>query len=220
MGDWLGTGRIAASKMTYRSFEQARAFAISLGLKSTTEWNKYCREGIPGKPPKPDDIPAAPWNSYTASDWLSIADWLGYETRKHEPRSFNDAREYVRKLGLSSIAEWHKYCSGLLPHLGKKPNDIPTNPHRSYDGLGWINMGDWLGTNRQATRNVQFLDFETARSIVRKLCIKNSNDWRKLCKGNLIGFAKLPKNIPTNPDRTYNNKGWINWTDWFTDEKK
>ena len=37
-GDWLGTGTIATYKVEYRPFEQARAFARNLGLKSKTQW--------------------------------------------------------------------------------------------------------------------------------------------------------------------------------------
>src|SRR5262245_46696781 len=33
-GDWLGSGTIATYKVKYRPFEQARAFARTLGLKS------------------------------------------------------------------------------------------------------------------------------------------------------------------------------------------
>jgi hypothetical protein len=37
-GDWLHTGRIVTSSYGHRPFEEARAFARSLGLKNFLEW--------------------------------------------------------------------------------------------------------------------------------------------------------------------------------------
>ena len=72
MGDWLGTGTIAARLRQYRSFKEARAFVHSLGLKSRTEWRAYCKSGK-----KPDDIPADPHSTYADDGWAGMGDWLG-----------------------------------------------------------------------------------------------------------------------------------------------
>ena len=37
--DWLGTARTATRNLTFRSFEDAGAFARALKLKSQIEWN-------------------------------------------------------------------------------------------------------------------------------------------------------------------------------------
>jgi hypothetical protein len=39
-GDWLGTGRIANANKTFKSFEDAREFVHSLGLKNQKGWIK------------------------------------------------------------------------------------------------------------------------------------------------------------------------------------
>ena len=62
-GDWLGTG--------HRSFKQAREFARSLKLTSYVEWKKYCKGELPGRGPKPDDIPASPHRCYKNDGWIS-----------------------------------------------------------------------------------------------------------------------------------------------------
>ncbi len=49
-GDWLGTGTIASFNMTYRPFEEARAYVRRQGLKSRREWDAYCKSGQ-----KPDE---------------------------------------------------------------------------------------------------------------------------------------------------------------------
>src|SRR5437660_915010 len=60
MGDWLGTGRVATCKRTYRSFAAARSFARSLGLKSAEAWRVFARGGMPEKGKLPSDVPASP----------------------------------------------------------------------------------------------------------------------------------------------------------------
>jgi hypothetical protein len=73
MGDWLGTGVVAAQRRKYRSFKQARAFARGLKLKSRAEWVAYCQTGR-----KPADIPTNAYQTYRGSGWISMGDWLGY----------------------------------------------------------------------------------------------------------------------------------------------
>jgi hypothetical protein len=55
--DWLGTDTIANrdKNKDYWSFEQAREFVHSLGLKSRREWKKWCKSGN-----KPKSIPTYP----------------------------------------------------------------------------------------------------------------------------------------------------------------
>jgi hypothetical protein len=45
MGDWTVTGNIGPLDRKYRSFELAREYVHSLGLKSKTEWFDYCESG-------------------------------------------------------------------------------------------------------------------------------------------------------------------------------
>jgi Phage-integrase repeat unit len=140
-GDWLGTGTVAPRLREYRSFKEARAFVRSLGLKSLTEWREYSKSGK-----KPADIPAYPSQTYANSGWAGMGDWLGTGTvapQLHQYRTFKDARAFARDLGLKSNADWKGYCKS-----GKKPNDIPAKPSRTYANDGWAGMRDWLGYAR------------------------------------------------------------------------
>ena len=60
-------------------------------------------------------------------------------------RTFEDARDFVRGLGLKSSTEWREYCNS-----GKKPADIPSNANSVYADAGWSGWGDWLGTGEIA----------------------------------------------------------------------
>lgn len=59
-----------------------------------------------------------------------------------------------------------------------------------------------------------FRSFEKAREFVRGLGLKNLNDWKKYCDS-----GGKPEDIPKKPCSYYKNKGWIGYSDWFTDEK-
>src|SRR5258705_128949 len=66
---WENVGRA-----NWRKFEDARAFARSLGLKSGTEWRRYCNSGK-----KPADIPTKPYRAYADNGWVGFSNWLGTE---------------------------------------------------------------------------------------------------------------------------------------------
>jgi superfamily II DNA or RNA helicase len=197
MGDWLGTGYIAPSKRRYRLFKDARAFVRSLGLKTSFEWIKYSRSGK-----KPDDIPSNPWRSYAGIGWISWGDWLG-GSYVAAYRSFNDARAFVRGLGLKYLTEWREYCSS-----GKKPVDIPASANDIYANDGWVGWSDWLGTGRVPRGGHR--SFEKARAFVRRLGLKSVYEWREYCKSD-----KKPADIPSTPDYVYADVGWVGYSDWF-----
>lgn len=130
-------------------------------------------------------------------------------------RPFEEAREFVRGLGLKSQAEWADFYKGLRSNLPSLPKDIPTTPNRTYAGLGWISMGDWLGTDFIATHKREFRSFNDARSYIRSLKLKSGTEWRLYRIGKMPNKGFLPKDIPTNPNLVYANKGWKSMGDWL-----
>jgi superfamily II DNA or RNA helicase len=194
-GDWLGTGRIADQLRKYRPFNEARAFVRGLGLKTVDEWYAYAQSGR-----KPPDIPAKPSATYAKSGWSGIRDWLGTAWRPFKP-----ARSFVRRLGLKSSIEWRDYCRS-----GKKPNDIPVHPDRTYAEDGWSSMGDWLGTGRIADRLRQYRSFKNARALVRGLGLKSRSEWETYCQS-----GQKPEDIPAIPSNTYAEAGWAGYGDWL-----
>lgn len=172
-----------------------------LNLKSEYGWRDYCKSGK-----KPDDIPASPSRTYANDGWTGWGDWLGTGRRRGAGwRPFIGARDFVRRLGLKSSAEWLEYCSS-----GKKPADIPSNPYKTYAEAGWTGMGDWLGTERIAPAFYQYRSFKKAREFARSLNLKSDAEWRSYCKS-----GKRPADIPSNPNRTYAEAGWAGMGDWL-----
>lgn len=71
--DWLGK-----PERRWRPFEEARAFARSLGLRGEQAWKAWAAGRRPDLPPKPPDIPASPGPIYRDLGWAGFADWLGH----------------------------------------------------------------------------------------------------------------------------------------------
>ncbi|MDB2613620.1 DEAD/DEAH box helicase family protein [Chlamydiales bacterium] len=206
------------AKISKRPFEEAKSFVNVLGLKNHEEWKAYCNGQYANLPPKPQDIPRAPWIAYENQGWVSMGDWLGtgfIATSKREYRSFYEAREFVHRLKLKSQAEWVKYCRGVFSHVDPKPDDIPYDPANVYKNDGWINLGDWLGTNAIATRNLKFRSFEEALNFTHSLGLKTQTEWKKFCRGELLDKGVKPDDIPANPNITYKDCGWINYGHWL-----
>ena len=55
-------------------------------------------------------------------------------------RTFEEARTYVRELGLKSWREWWAWSKS-----GARPHDIPSHPETTYASSGWTSWGDFLG---------------------------------------------------------------------------
>ena len=110
-------------------------------------------------------------------------------------RDFESAREFVRALNLKGTHEWYGYCKS-----GNKPDDIPQKPERTYK-KEWKGYGDWLGNGTVATQNRVYRPFKEAREFVRKLGLKNANEWYGYCKS-----GNKPDDIPSAPWNIY--KEW------------
>ena len=124
-GDFLGTGRVATNDRVHLPFKEAQEFTSALNLKSQKEWQEYCKSGD-----KPEEIPNAPALTYKNKGWTTWGNWFGtgtVATQNRKYRPFNEAREFVRKLGIKNNKEWKKYCKS-----GDKPDDIPANPWNTY----------------------------------------------------------------------------------------
>jgi exonuclease I len=120
--------------------------------------------------------------------------------------SFHEARNFVRKLGLQTLEEWSRYCTGKIEALEKKPENIPSSPEQVYRRSAWKNYKDWL--------KEEIMPFEEAKLFVKTLNLKHRKEWYKYCKGEYINLQPKPKNIPRDPDLRY-RKYWLGWNDWL-----
>ena len=208
LGDWLGTGTIAFHKRSYLPFEEARAFVRALGLKSSEEWDAYCRSGT-----RPPHIPSNPHHTYRGQ-FVSMGDWLGtgyVATSQRAFRPFEEARAFARTLGLLSHKEWQAFCASA-----RKPTDIPAKPEQVYRGQ-FVSWGDWLGTGTVSSRLREFLPFEQARAFVRSLGLQNQKEWDDYRRA-----GHKPANIPAQPAVVYQGqyRGMADWLGAFNTWQK
>jgi hypothetical protein len=71
--------------------------------------------------------------------------WHKYKaTRFREYLSFEEARDFVRKLDLKGKDAWRSYCKGQLKSVPPLPDTIPKAPWIVYKDHGWVGMTDWL----------------------------------------------------------------------------
>ena len=218
MGDWLGTGTIVAHLREYRSFHEARTFVHKLELRNVTEWRAFCKGEMPKLGRLPADIPIAPEQQYTDRGWMGWGDWLGtnnISNARRQFRPFDEAREFACELNLKSGTEWRRFCKGEMPKLGLPPVDIPAAPNRTYAGKGWKGMGDWLGTGNIAPSLRKYRPFREARAFVCNLKLKNGAEWLAFRLGKIPRLGQLPTDIPTNPEKSYADKGWKGMGDWL-----
>jgi superfamily II DNA or RNA helicase len=201
LGDWLGTGRIADHKRDFLSFDDARKLARSFNFKRMMEWKKF-----QNSKDFPINLPKSPDNVFKDKGWTSWPDFLGYD--KQEFYTYEEARKLVHSFNLKSQNEWNLFCKS-----SEFDAKIPKSPKTVYKKY-WKNMGDWLGTNTIAPQNKVFLDYKAAKELVKQLKIKNTDEWKKFRKLNLI-----PNSIPSNPDKKYKEFGWKGWADFLGKEK-
>lgn len=122
-------------------------------------------------------------------------------TPRIKMRSFEEAREYARSLGLTSRKDWEDHC-----HTNGKPADIPLLANVTYanEFKGWE---DFLGYEGLAT----YEEVETfMRTTILPLGITNGVQWRENYD-RLRERGVIPHNIPKSVDNVYKDKGFVRW---------
>jgi hypothetical protein len=137
-GDWLGTNFVALRDRDYIRFSKARTYVRCLNLRSREEWKAWWAKN------RPSNIPQNVAMVYRDDGWKGWGDFLGNGFVANQCRifrPFEQARAFVRPLGIKSQSEWRRYAQS-----GSKPDDIPANPYTAYFDRGWTHWGDFLGT--------------------------------------------------------------------------
>jgi hypothetical protein len=190
--DWLGSERVA-----WKSFTDGRALVRGLELKGWTGWRSWIKSGH-----HPSDIPTYPDRAYRDDGWVSWPDWLGSE--RVAWKSFTEARALARGLELKGERGWREWGKS-----GQRPADIPADPSVIYRDDGWVSWPDWLGSEGRVLAK-DMLPFAVGLAYSRKLKLKTQKEWFAWSKS-----GQRPSNIPSSPDKTYRDDGWISYPDWL-----
>ena len=197
-------------RSNFLSYDDAIKIIHPLKIASETAWRDYKKENE-----LPTGIPKTPESFYLEGGWISWPHWLGYKRPSNKEKSktwinFHAARKFCRAKNLTSQQEWREFTNS-----SEFPSNIPTNPEKVYNGEGWVGLPDFLGyealSGRQKSK--MFLPFEKARNYVRSLKLQKRSDWKEFASSD-----KRPIDIPAKPEKTYRDKGWIDYKDWLTEK--
>jgi hypothetical protein len=190
------------ARLAFRKFEDARAWARELGLKSFSEWWPL-KHAMFAEGKWPLDIPARPSGHYEKRGWTSWGDFLNTVKFQTVYVSFEAARSWARAKNLKTGAEWNE--------LKDLPIEIPSTPDNVYANSGWLGWGDFLGTGRVANYLREFWPYEKAREFVHSLNIRTSAEYYIYRNGGRPDLPPRPDGVPYSPDQSYKGAGWINW---------
>ena len=197
--EWLG--------YSFLNYDEAKMMVNSWKLNSQKDWRRFIEEGH-----LPINIPSAPRGHYLNIGWTNWGDWLGHrrisDNERHDNyMDFESARAIVHTWGIKSVTQWHSFAKS---DKGKRPDTIPFKPERTYEGHGWDGYGDWLGTGVLGSTNRTFRSFAEMKKFAISLGLSSKNSWFEYWKNN-----KRPSDVPSNPRRTYLDKGWVDWGDFL-----
>ena len=197
---WLGSSGIKPPSK-FAPFDQALAFAHSLGLASEKAWRVWRKSGM-----RPATVPASPERTYKDAGWQGWGHWLGTGNTRRSAQllPFAEALDMARSLNLASAAGWRVLCKE-----GMCPPNVPAAPDKSYKDGGWQGWAHWLGSGgiKKASK---FVPFGEALAFAQSLGLANTREWEAWCKE-----GRRPPNVPSHPHKTYKDAGWQGWGHWL-----
>ena len=120
--------------------------------------------------------------------------------------TYDEASKIVKKLNLQSSKNFF--------NLGnKRPKNIPSAPSVYYKKRGWVNWGNFLGSNVIAPHllKYKYINFYKLQKLVRRNRVKTSYDYQKFIKSKKFKYI-----APRNPDMTpAYKKYWKSWPDFL-----
>jgi len=148
--------------------------------------------------------------------------------RKVPWKSYDDACAFVHKLNFAGVADWKAWCK----IKGNRPPSIPSNPNIVYEGSGWVNFKQFVGTaaateaptakqqqppvrqppgtatvkKEPRPKKEPWKTYQDAAAFVQALKVEGVAGWKLYCRS-----GKRPRSVPSNPNIVYNGKGWTTW---------
>jgi hypothetical protein len=178
------------AKKNFYTYAEALVAAQALSIKSRSEYKKRFHEA-----PR---LPANPNKVYADAGWIDWYDFLGNERLDLYP-TYAEARVAAQTLSIKSRSEYNR-------RFYEAPR-LPSNPNLSYADAGWIDWYDFLGNERPN----RYPTYAEAQAAAQALGIKKQPDYPKR-------YREDPR-LPSNPDQTYADAGWIDWFDFLSNKR-
>ena len=181
---WIGHSDFYGRKRpdVYSNFDEAKNAVKKLKIKSRKEYHIRYNED-PRLPSKPD-------NKYLGRGWISFPAFLDYRAPEFYA-TYEEAKIATEKLGIKSQKEY------VTQKRYKEDPKLPSQPITFYKNRGWINWNDFIPAC--------YLNYEEAKIAASRLSILTREDYLRKKR-----YKEDPL-LPSNPEKTYINKGWVNW---------
>ena len=180
------------SQQSWMSYEEAKEFIKSQGIKTSTEFRKWRQSGV-----RPVNFPSAP-DVFYKEKWESWPEFLGKEWMSYE-----EAKEFIKAQGIRTFTEFRKWRQS-----GVRPVNFPSAPDVFYKEK-WKSWPEFLGK--------EWLSYEEAKEFIKAQGIKTYTEFRKWRQSGV-----RPVNFPSAPDVFYKEKwkSWPNFLDkeWLSYE--
>jgi superfamily II DNA or RNA helicase len=188
---------MAKRSSRWRSFDDARVFAQTLGLTTQKAYEDWARENGHAL-----GMPVAPHKFY--AEFTSYPDFLSFDAAPRKKKtsnanvlSFADARIFMHQFGLKSQRGFETWSKN------QRPAFIPSNP-RDFYGAEWTTMDDFLGYKKS------YRPFLEACEYARSKGFKLRMEWLQFA-----ATSEFPSDIPIHPAGVYRNQGWSGWGDFL-----
>jgi len=213
-GDWLGSGSVSINKIYQNlTYEEAKKIIFKFKIKNYTEHRRIWKKKL-----KKLNIPAHPDIVFRDKGWISWSDYLGVKIipGRVNWRTFEDAKLYLRKLKFKSRVEYRDYIR--KNKFEKDKIRLPFKAPGIYKDK-WISWKDFIGPSYDAYSLSKYnkgkhlkksISYVNAKKILRKLKIKNQNQFYRLWKNKNLSKQGIPKKIDYFYKRT---KEWHGWED-------
>ena len=162
-------------------------------IRTRERWEQWLQSGQ-----KPDNFPDNPEVFYAGRGWTNIRDFLDIFM------SYKQAQAFIQNVKLKNgkyveterqFYKWRKF--------GMRPDDFPSNPRRTYADRGWVSVQHFLGT--------EYMSYPEAEIFIRQQRLKRTGRYIETEKElqEWVKSEERPRNFPSNPWRTYADKGWV-----------
>ena len=170
----------------YSTYEEAKKAVKKLGIKFHSEYSERCKED-----PR---LPRKPYDMYRNKGWISSYDFYGKKAPILYP-TYEEAKQAVNKLEIKSYTEYKERY--------KEDSKLPALPSRTYKNKGWIDFNSFLDKEPPNLYDT----YEEAKQAVKESGITSKSEYDKL--------KKEDHRLPAAPYQYYENKGWINFYDFY-----
>jgi|GEM_PF-1817207 len=190
-------------KREYLSFSDFKREAVAIYPGgSVQEWYKKEWKRHSNWPSNPDRV-------YEDGGWIGFPELVGIENRlKKEYLSFDDFKQDVLSVygGQGDIMNWYQ-------EEKKKHKNWPAAPNVMYKNKGWVGGPELVERDNRSKKEYPiFDDFKQEVLSVWPGGTGDVSAWYH-------GEYKKHKNWPAVPNRLYENKGWIGWSELVNKKK-